>query len=87
MDLMGEKVDGVVMETAVAEGYVKAQPDDLAILCEIPYDSNGKGVAVKKGNEDLLNFVNAVVTKVVCNGDMEKFINDANAIADQAIGG
>ena len=87
MDLMGEKVDGVVMETAVAEGYVKAQPDDLAILCEIPYDSNGKGVAVKKGNEDLLNFVNAVVTKVVCNGDMEKFINDANAISDQAIGG
>ena len=70
-----------------SEGYVKAQPDDLAILCEIPYDSNGKGVAVKKGNEDLLNFVNAVVTKVVCNGDMEKFINDANAISDQAIGG
>ena len=87
MDLMGEKVDGVVMETAVAEGYVKAQPDELAILCEIPYDSNGKGVVVKKGSEDLLNFVNAVVTKVVCNGDMEKFINDANAIADQAIEG
>lgn len=87
MDLMGEKVDGVVMETAVAEGYVKAQPDDLAILCEIPYDSNGKGVVVQKGNEDLLNFVNAVVTKVVCNGDMAKFIEDANAIADQSISG
>lgn len=87
MDLMGEKVDGVVMETAVAEGYVKAQPDDLAILCEIPYDSNGKGVVVQKGNEDLLNFVNAVVTKVVCNGDMAKYIEDANAIADQSISG
>lgn len=87
MELMGEKVDGVVMETAVAEGYVKAQPDDLAILCEIPYDSNGKGVAIKKGNTDMLNFVNAVVTKVVCNGDMAKFIDDANAISDQSISG
>lgn len=87
IDLMGEKVDGVVMETAVAEGYVKAQPDDLAILCEIPYESNGKGVAVKKGNTDLLNFVNAVVTKVVCNGDMEKYIEAANAISDQSISG
>lgn len=74
------------METAVAEGYVKAQ-DDLAILCEVPYDSNGKGVVVKKGNTDLLNFVNAVVTKVVCNGDMQKFIDEANAIADQSISG
>lgn len=87
MELTGEKVDGVVMETAVAEGYVKAQPDDLAILCEIPYDSNGKGVAIKKGNTDMLNFVNAVVTKVVCNGDMAKFIDDANAISDQSISG
>lgn len=84
MDLKGQKVDAVVMETAVAEGYVKAQ-DDLAILCEVPYDSNGKAVVVKKGNEDLLNFVNAVVTKVVCNGDMQKFINEANAISDQEI--
>lgn len=87
IDLTGEKIDGVVMETAVAEGYVKAQPDDLAVLCEIPYDSNGKGVAVQKGNTDLLNFINAVVTKVVCNGDMQKFIDDANAIADQSISG
>lgn len=87
IDLTGEKVDGVVMETAVAEGYVKAQPDALAILCEIPCDSNGKAVVVKKDNEDLLNFVNAVVTKVVCNGDMTKFIQEANAISDQAIGG
>ena len=86
-DLMSQKIDGVVMETAVAEGYAKAQPDKLAVLCEIPYDSNGKGVAVKKGNEDLLNFVNAVVTKVVCNGDMQKFIDDANAISDQSISG
>ena len=84
MDLKGEKVDAVVMETAVAEGYVQAQ-DDLAILCEVPYDSNGKGVVVKKGNEDLLNFVNAVVTKVVVNGDMAKFIEEANALSDQSI--
>ena len=61
--------------------------DVWKILCEIPYDSNGKGVAIKKGNQDLLNFVNAVVTKVVCNGDMAKFIEDANALADQSING
>jgi len=86
IDLQSKNVDAIVMETAVAEGYVKAQ-DDLAILCEVPYDSNGKGVVVKKGNEDMLNFVNAVVTKVVANGDMQKFIDDANAISDQSISG
>lgn len=86
VDLQGKNVDAVVMETAVAEGYVKAQ-NDLAILCEVPYESNGKGVVVKKGNADMLNFVNAVVTKVVCNGDMQKFIDEANAISDQSISG
>ena len=86
LNLQGKNIDAIVMETAVAEGYVKAQ-DDLAILCEVPYDSNGKGVVVKKSNTDLLNFVNAVVTKVVCNGDMQKFIDEANAIADQSISG
>ena len=86
LNLQGKNIDAIVMETAVAEGYVKAQ-DDLAILCEVPYDSNGKGVVVKKGNTDLLNFVNAVVTKVVCDGDMQKFIDEANAIADQSISG
>ncbi len=84
IDLQSKNVDAVVMETAVAEGYVKAQ-SDLAILCEVPYDSNGKSVVVKKGNQDLLNFVNAVVTKVVCNGDMQKFIEEANALSDQEI--
>ena len=86
IDLKGENIDAIVMETAVAEGYAKAQ-EDLAILCEVPYEANGKGVVVKKGNTDLLNFVNAVVTKVVVNGDMAKFIEEANAISDQQIGG
>jgi len=87
IDLQSKNIDAVVMETAVAEGYVQAKPDELAILCEVPCDSNGKAVVVKKGNEDLLNFVNAVVTKVVANGDMQKFIEEANAISDQSISG
>lgn len=84
MDLKTGKIDGAFIETAVAVGYVATQ-DDLMILCDVPYDSEGSSVAVKKGNEDMLNFVNAVITKVVANGSMDQFVAEANELQAQSI--
>jgi ABC-type amino acid transport substrate-binding protein len=84
MDLKTGKIDGAFIETAVAVGYVATQ-DDLMILCDVPYDSEGSSVAVKKGNEDMLNFVNAVITKVVANGSMDQFVAEANELQSQSI--
>ena len=84
MDLKTGKIDGAFIETAVAVGYVETQ-DDLMILCDVPYDSEGSSVAVKKGNEDMLNFVNAVITKVVANGSMDQFVAEANELQAQSI--
>ena len=84
MDLKTGKIDGAFIETAVAVGYVATQ-DDLMILCDVPYDSEGSSVAVKKGNEDMLNFVNAVITKVVANGSMDQFVAEANELQSLSI--
>ena len=85
MELKSNKIDAAYIETAVAEGYVKTQ-DDLMILCEVPFDAEGSSVAVKKGNDGMLEFVNAVITKVVANGDMAKFVEEANALSEQSAG-
>ena len=84
MDLKTGKIDAAYIETVVAEGYLATQ-DDIMILCEVPFDSEGSSAAVKKGNEDLLNFVNAVITKVVANGTMAQLVEDANALSSQSI--
>lgn len=85
MELKSNKIDAAYIETVVAEGYVKTQ-DDLMILCEVPFDAEGSSVAVKKGNTEMLDFVNAVITKVVANGDMAKFVEEANELSTQAAG-
>lgn len=84
MELKSGKINGAFMETVIAENYIKTQ-SDIMIMSEVPYDAEGSCVAVKKGNTELLDAVNATIDKVVSNGQMAQFIEDANNIADQSI--
>ena len=84
MELKSGKIEAAFMETVVAEGYVKTQ-DDLMIAMDVPYDVEGSAVAIKKGNDALTAAVNATIKKVLENGDMDKFIQEANALAEEAI--
>ena len=81
-ELLGGKLDGAYIETAVAENYASNYPD-LAVVLEVPYESEGSAVGVVKGNAGLLEAVNLAVKAALEDGSMDSFVAEAN---EQSVG-
>ena len=81
-ELLGGKLDGAYIETAVAEHYASNSPD-LAVVLEVPYESEGSAVGVVKGNAGLLEAVNMAVAAALEDGSMDSFVAEAN---EQSVG-
>lgn len=79
-ELLGGKLHGAFIETAVAECYAVNYPE-LVIVSEVPYDAEGSVVGVSKGNAALLAAVNLAVEAALADGSMAQFIADANELA------
>ena len=79
-ELLSGKLEGAFIETAVAEAYIKNYPD-LMIAWEVPYDTKGSAIALKKGNDGLRTAVNGVIAEVLEDGSMKEYIDTANAQA------
>ena len=84
LELVNGKIEGAFIETAVLENYIKNYPD-VMMMCEVPYDSEGSAVAIKKGNDDLTAVVNDVIAKVTADGSMDQWVAEANELSDQEI--
>lgn len=81
-ELLGGKLDGAYIETAVAENYAANYPE-LAVVLEVPYESEGSAVGVVKGNAGLLEAVNLAVKAALEDGSMDSFVAEAN---EQSVG-
>ena len=79
-ELLGGKLDGAFIETAVAECYAINYPD-LSIVLDVPYDTAGSAVGISKGNEALVAAVNEAVAAAVADGSLDQFVTDANELA------
>ena len=79
-ELLSGKLDGAFIETAVAECYAKNYPD-LALAWEVPYDTKGSAIALKKGNDALLAAVNEIIAEVTTDGTMDNLVAEANDLA------
>lgn len=79
-ELLAGKLDSAYIETAVAENYAKNYPD-LAVVLDVPYESEGSAVGVAKGNEALLAKVNEAVAAALADGSMDKFVAEANELS------
>lgn len=75
-------VDLIIVETAVAESYVK-QNSDLK-LGEIIFsdDEGGSSVITANGEDELMEVINKVIEKLKSSGDIDKFVADANELAE-----
>ena len=78
-ELVSGKLEGGFIETAVAEQYIKNYPE-LEIAWDVPYDTEGSAIALKKGS-DLLPAVNAVINNALSDGTMDQYIADAQELA------
>ena len=48
-------------------------------------DEGGNAVAIAKGNEDLVNVVNKVISRVVEDGTMNKYIEEATILSSEEV--
>ncbi len=80
MELINGTLDGAFIETAVALQYAKNYPD-LYVLWDVPYDTEGSAIALKKGNEGLLAAVNEVIAAALEDGSMDEYIATAQELA------
>ncbi len=79
-ELLAGKLDGAYIETAVAESYAKNYPE-LAIVQDVPYDTEGSAIGVVKDNPALLAAVNEAVQAALDDGSMAQFVAEANELA------
>ena len=80
-ELLGGKLDGAYIETAVAVSYAQNYPD-LCIVLDVPYEaSEGSAIGVVKDNPALLAAVNLAVDAALEDGSMDDFVAVANDLA------
>ena len=80
-ELVGGKLDGAYIETAVAVQYQKNFPQ-LKVVLDVPYESEGSAVGVMKGNESLMAGINEAIAQCLADGSMDKFIAEAGEAAE-----
>lgn len=85
MDLSVGKSDAVVMEKLVAKSYL-ASNDNMEIAFDLEYMTDGCAVAVKTGNQALLDQINAIVNEALTDGTLDRFIDEAAQLAADQMG-
>jgi len=83
LEVLNGKAVGCFMETVVAESYI-AQYPELMILWDVEYDVEGSAVVVGKGNQAMLDAVNAVIAAALEDGSMGEWVAEANALSTAA---
>ncbi|HOA17684.1 MAG TPA: basic amino acid ABC transporter substrate-binding protein [Fervidobacterium sp.] len=73
LELQNGRVDAVVLDEAPAKAYVKKFPK--FIVSKVVDTGETYGVAVRKGNKELLNFVNQTLDIMKSSGTYNKIIN------------
>ncbi|VEU82788.1 transporter substrate-binding domain-containing protein [Acholeplasma hippikon] len=76
-NLQQGKVNAVVLESAVAKGFIANQPDYAIANFTIGNSEDGAAVAVRKGNQELVSKINEVIASLIETGKMDQYVNDA----------
>lgn len=79
-ELLSGKLDGAYIETLPAQSYAKNYPD-LAIVLDVPYESEGSVIGVSKGNGPLLAAINLCIKEALADGSLEQFVTEASELA------
>ena len=85
LNLSSGKSEAVVMEKFVAKTYLQTY-DDMEIAFDLKYDTDGCAVAVKKGNDELLQQVNEIVDTAIEDGTLSKYIDESAQLAAGELG-
>jgi ABC-type amino acid transport substrate-binding protein len=77
-------VDGIILEKPVGDSYVHRNRNFTSLECQ--EDSStllGSAVAVKKGDDDLLNEINRILAKLKKEGKIDEFVETAKMLSNK----
>lgn len=75
MQLLNGDVQAVINDKPVTEAYMKKQPDKIKMVGE-PLNAENYGFAVKKGNKELLDKINAGLANIKKDGTFDKLVDE-----------
>lgn len=78
MELKNKKIDALVVELPVANGYIKNNNDLELSEISVKEESGGSAIAVKKGNSELVELINKSLDRLMTDGSIDKFVKEAN---------
>lgn len=78
MELKNKKIDALVVELPVANGYIKNNNDLALSGIKVEEESGGSAIAVKKGNSDLVKLIDKSLDRLMADGSIDKFVLEAN---------
>ncbi|MBE6971353.1 MAG: transporter substrate-binding domain-containing protein [Ruminococcaceae bacterium] len=81
MELKANKLDVVMLDYMTVLTYADVHDDLSAVDVGIPSDGEGYSVAIKKGNTELVTYVDSVLDKLAADNKIEQFIVDAQKLA------
>ena len=85
-NLVYDKVDALVLDGAVADEYLASNPDLAAVNIDMSGFVEPYRVWVAKGDpKGLLPSINETIAKVLSDGTMDGFIEEANELSSQAL--
>ncbi len=82
LELQNEKIDGAVLVGPVATAYDK-QNEDLIMPDILLGLEDGIAVAVNEGHKDLLAEINKTLEKLISEGKVAQFIQEATELSEQ----
>ena len=68
--LMGDQIDCFSVDKAILGGYL----DDAVVILPDTFDAQPYGVAIKKGNTELLDFVDQVIADARADGTIDEIV-------------
>ncbi|WP_336789300.1 ABC transporter substrate-binding protein [Paenibacillus sp. MMO-177] len=83
LELKSKKVDALIAELPVAQGYANVN-SDLALTSISPeYESGGSAVAVNKGEKDLLAEIQKTLDHLTADKKIDQWVSEMTQISEQ----
>jgi arginine/lysine/histidine transporter system substrate-binding protein len=82
LELKSKKVDALIVELPVAQGYVRNNPDLALSDIHPQYASGGSAVAVNKGEAALLAAIQKTLDRLTAEGRIDRWVSEMTQLAE-----
>jgi arginine/lysine/histidine transporter system substrate-binding protein len=83
LELKNKKVDAVIMESPVANGYVNKNKDLTISTVKPKAEEAGSAIAIKKGNDTLTAEINKTLDRLINDKSIDKLVDEAFQLSEK----